>query len=240
MNKTATILIIIALVALGGFIYLQSRPQPEPLELPTEATESTTDADVQGLTTQNDSQTEQNPNTMNQPKQYPSPPEIQIDSSKTYTAVLQTSKGTLTLELNTKDTPITTNNFIFLAKEGFYDNTRFHRIISGFMIQGGDPKGDGTGGPGYKFEDEKFSGSYTRGTIAMANAGPNTNGSQFFIMHQNYQLPPNYTIFGQLIGEESFKTLDAIAASPVTLSPMGEQSAPTEDTIIESIEIEEK
>jgi len=104
-----------------------------------------------------------------------------IDKSKAYSAVLETSKGDITIEFTTKKTPITVNNFITLARKDFYDNTIFHRVIKGFMIQGGDPKGNGTGGPGYTFDDEKFDGEYLRGTVAMANAGPNTNGSQFLL-----------------------------------------------------------
>src|SRR3989338_5990358 len=113
-------------------------------------------------------------------------PDMQIDKSKSYTAVLLTSAGTIVIELNAKQTPVTVNNFVTLARSKFYDGTIFHRAVRGFMIQGGDPKGNGTGGPGYKFDDEPFTGSYTRGTVAMANSGPNTNGSQFFIMHADY------------------------------------------------------
>jgi cyclophilin family peptidyl-prolyl cis-trans isomerase len=109
---------------------------------------------------------------------------------KSYTALIKTSAGDITVELS-KDTPVTTNNFVFLAKEKFYDGVIFHRVIPGFMIQGGDPTGTGMGGPGYKFADEKFAGEYKRGAIAMANSGPNTNGSQFFSMHAYYPLPPN-------------------------------------------------
>ncbi len=91
---------------------------------------------------------------------------------------------------------------MFLAREGFYDGVIFHRVIKGFMIQGGDPTGTGRGGPGYKFADETVTRPYTRGTLAMANAGPNTNGSQFFVMHADYRLPPNYTVFGKLTAGE--------------------------------------
>jgi len=102
------------------------------------------------------------------------------EKTKKYTAILKTEKGDITIALNSDQTPITVNNFVTLAKKGFYNKTIFHRVIKGFMIQGGDPKGDGTGGPGYKFADEPFTGEYTRGTIAMANSGPNTNGSHFW------------------------------------------------------------
>ena len=125
-------------------------------------------------------------------------PAMSIDKSKTYTATLKTEKGDIVVALSADKTPITVNNFVTLAKKGFYNNTVFHRVISGFMIQGSEPKGDGSGGPGYRFDDEPFEGNYTRGTVAMANAGPNTNGSQFFIMHKNYDLPKNYVIFGKV------------------------------------------
>ena len=107
-------------------------------------------------------------------------------------------KGRHKAELFAKDAPATVNNFVFLAREGFYTNVKFHRIIAGFMVQTGDPTGTGTGGPGYRFKDEPVTRKYSRGTLAMANAGPNTNGSQFFIMHADYALQPNYTIFGQV------------------------------------------
>ena len=140
------------------------------------------------------------------------------------------------------DAPQAVNNFVFLAKEGFYDATVFHRVIKGFMIQGGDPKGDGTGGPGYRFADEKITRDYTRGTLAMANAGPNTNGSQFFIMHADYALPKNYVIFGGIDPKdtESLKTLDAIATTQTSFSAMGEQSKPVEKITVETVTIEEK
>ncbi len=164
-------------------------------------------------------------------------PEMIIDQNKKYEATLHTSVGDITLSLNTKETPITANNFIYLAKNQFYDNTIFHRVIDGFMIQGGDPRGDGTGGPGYQFADEDFSGEYKRGTIAMANSGPNTNGSQFFIMHQDYALQPNYVIFGQVIS--GLEVVDKIASAQVTNSFGGELSKPIEPVAINSITITE-
>src|SRR3989344_6317032 len=123
-------------------------------------------------------------------------PQMQIDKNKKYTVIFSTTEGKITIELFADKTPITVNNFVYLARNKFYDKTIFHRVIKDFMIQGGDPQGDGTGGPGYKFDDEPFAGEYLRGIVAMANAGPNTNGSQFFIMHDDYPLPPNYVIFG--------------------------------------------
>ncbi len=165
-------------------------------------------------------------------------PKMSIDKSKTYTATLKTEKGDIVISLSVDKTPITVNNFVTLAKKGFYDNTIFHRVISGFMIQGGDPKGDGTGGPGYRFDDEPFEGEYTRGTIAMANAGPNTNGSQFFIMHKDYDLPKNYVIFGKVTS--GLDAVDAIAESEVKESPSGEKSSPVTPVKVLSVEIVEK
>ena len=172
------------------------------------------------------------------PQQYSGAPQMTIDQTKTYTATINTSKGSMTLDLFAAEAPLTVNNFVFLAREGFYQNGKFHRVIKDFMVQGGCPKGDGTGGPGYRFQDEPVIRSYTKGTLAMANAGPNTNGSQFFIVHGgNAGLPPNYTISGMLTdGEE---TLDALAGSPVTRGRGGESSTPTESLEIESIEITE-
>ncbi len=173
-------------------------------------------------------------------KQWSSPPSMSIDKNKTYTATIHTTDGDMTVELFGNEDPITVNNFVFLSKEGFYNNVKFHRIIKGFMAQTGDPTGTGAGGPGYRFQDEKVTRKYTRGTVAMANAGPNTNGSQFFIMDQDYGLQPNYTIFGQLTGQDSFATLDKIMNTPVTRSPQGENSAPTQDVRITGVDVTEK
>lgn len=155
-----------------------------------------------------------------------------IKVGKVYTALIHTTAGDITVELS-KDTPITTNNFVFLAKEKFYDGVIFHRVIPSFMIQGGDPTGTGMGDPGYKFNDEKFTGEYKRGTIAMANSGPNTNGSQFFIMHADYPLPPNYVIFGKTTS--GLETVDKIAAAKI-----GPNDRPLEPVSIKSIDILEK
>ncbi len=154
-----------------------------------------------------------------------------------YNAILHTSLGDITIVLHNNQTPKTVQNFVDLAKKGFYDNTIFHRVIKDFMIQGGDPKGDGTGGPGYRFDDEPFTGEYVRGAVAMANAGPNTNGSQFFIMHADVALPKNYVIFGQV--SEGIETVDSIATSEVRSNPFGESSKPVTPTVVKSIEIVE-
>lgn len=170
------------------------------------------------------------------PNQYSSPPEMTIDKSKTYTATITTGKGTMTAELFASEVPSTVNNFVFLAREGFYTNGGFHRVIKDFMIQGGCPEGTGTGGPGYRFPDEPVTRKYTKGTLAMANAGPNTNGSQFFIVHgADVGLPPNYTIFGMLT--DGVDVLDTLANSPV--GGGGENSKPAERLEIQSVEIAE-
>lgn len=126
---------------------------------------------------------------------------MSIDPSKTFTATIETSKGTIVVDLFAKDAPKTVNNFVFLAKDGFYDGTRFHRVIPDFMVQGGDPEGSGRGGPGYRFEDETKGNpnKHKVGSLSMANAGPNTNGSQFFITHlATNWLDGKHTVFGQV------------------------------------------
>ena len=183
-------------------------------------------------------QISQETSTNMEPVNSPTPTQLAIDKNKKYQAVLKTSLGDITLDLNADKTPVTVNNFVTLARSDFYNNTIFHRVIKGFMIQGGDPKGDGTGGPRYKFDDEDFEGEYTRGTIAMANSGPNTNGSQFFIMHADYALPKNYVIFGKVIS--GIEVVDKIAESPVKSSPNGENSTPVNPVKVNSIEIIEK
>jgi len=170
--------------------------------------------------------------------QFNEPPAMKIDASKTYTAILKTEKGDITVQLNAKSTPKTVNNFVFLARKGFYSNVIFHRVIEGFMIQSGDPTGTGRGGPGYTFDDESFTGKYTRGTVAMANSGTNTNGSQFFIMHQDGNLPLNYVIFGKVT--KGLEVVDKIATADVSMSASGEKSQPVDPISIKSVEIVEK
>jgi cyclophilin family peptidyl-prolyl cis-trans isomerase len=138
------------------------------------------------------------------PKQqkFTSPPEMGIDPTKRYTATMETSMGTIVISLDPINAPKTTNNFVFLALNHYYDGIIFHRIIKGFVCQGGDPQGSGMGGPGYRFEDElPKPGKYAIGSLAMANAGPNTNGSQFFIIsgQSGCTLPPLYSLFGQVV-----------------------------------------
>lgn len=138
-------------------------------------------------------------------KQWSSPPPMQIDVSKTYRVSIETARGTMELDLYPQHAPKTVNNFVFLAQEGFYDGVTFHRVISDFVIQGGDPTGTGRGGPGYRFEDEVKDNplKHETGAISMANAGPNTNGSQFFIAHSPQQhLDGKHTVFGKVVKGE--------------------------------------
>lgn len=140
-------------------------------------------------------------------KTYTAPPPMTIDQNKIYRATLETTKGRIVLELYPKDAPKTVNNFVTLARDSFYDGLTFHRVES-WVIQGGDPVGNGTGGPGYRFEDEPVKGEYVRGVVAMANAGPNTNGSQFFILKRDTPLPKQYNLFGKVV--EGMDVVDRI------------------------------
>jgi cyclophilin family peptidyl-prolyl cis-trans isomerase len=162
--------------------------------------------------------------------QYTGPPELTIDLAKSHTATLHTNLGDVEIELFAEEAPQTVNNFVFLAREGYFDGVVFHRVVPGFVIQGGDPTGTGRGGPGYRFRDElDHRRQYTRGTVAMANAGPNTNGSQFFICLQDVGLPHAYTIFGQVTS--GMDAVDTIASTPLR----GER--PIEDAFMRTVDI---
>lgn len=152
----------------------------------------------------------------NMSKQYSSSPAMQIDVKRTYKVTLTTSRGTIEIELYPEHAPVTVNNFVFLANEGFYDGVTFHRVIANFMIQGGDPTGSGRGGPGYRFEDELRGNPlcHERGVISMANAGPNTNGSQFFITHgPQPHLDGRHTVFGKVVS--GLDVVDAVQQGDV-------------------------
>lgn len=144
-------------------------------------------------------------------KQWSAPPDLTIDTKKTYYAVFSTDVGEMKIKLFADKVPVTVNNFVFLANEGFYDGTIFHRVIGNFMVQGGDPTGTGRGGPGYRFRDEFHSDlkHNKRGVLSMANAGPNTNGSQFFITHvETPWLDNKHAVFGELVeGEETLMAI---------------------------------
>ena len=195
---------IILVLIIAGVWYAQSSDAPET------ATESYGDNES---ATQNSSDSTSETNTFT-PK----------EDEKV--VVLETSMGNIEIALAEGDAPKTTANFLKLVGDGFYDGVIFHRVIEGFMIQGGDPTGTGTGGPGYQFEDElnaqteSYKLGYVKGTVAMANAGPDTNGSQFFIMHQDYRLPHNYTIFGHVVSGQDVVDKIAIVATDDNDKPL--------------------
>jgi cyclophilin family peptidyl-prolyl cis-trans isomerase len=161
-------------------------------------------------------------------------PPMCIDPTKRYTAEMVTSKGSMTIALDPVAAPVTVNNFVVLARYHYFEGIFFHRVIPGFVLQGGDPEGTGMGGPGYKFSDElPKAGRYELGSLAMANSGPNTNGSQFFIISgpQGMRLPPSYTLFGKVVaGLDVVAAIDAIGTS---------SGQPTERVVIESVTISE-
>jgi cyclophilin family peptidyl-prolyl cis-trans isomerase len=164
---------------------------------------------------------------------YDEPPTERLDPSGEYVVRMETSKGSFDIEVDPEAAPIAAANFVFLVREGFYDGIIFHRVMEGFMVQAGDPLGDGTGGPGYRLQDDPVRGSYSRGTVAMANAGPNTGGSQFFIVHgTNVSLPKDYVIFGR-VDDAGMNVVDEIAGVEVEASPSGEPSRPVERVVIQ-------
>jgi cyclophilin family peptidyl-prolyl cis-trans isomerase len=168
-------------------------------------------------------------------RQYSGPPAMEIDSEGNYLADIQTNQGTITVELYAEDAPITVNNFVFLARQGFYDGVVFHRVIPNFMIQGGDPTGTGTSGPGYTFRDEIVPSLVfdSAGILAMANAGPGTNGSQFFItVAATPQLTGNHTIFGRVTAGQE-------VANAIAVARADRNNRPQEEVVIQHIEIKE-
>lgn len=214
MSKYIIILGAVAILVVGGVIWMQEDRPPvavdqntpeisqQIFETPSTAVSEATTSPIQAAT---------------------STVTTSLIKTNTMPVVkIKTNKGDITVELFANDAPKTVENFLTLVKKGFYDGVIFHRVISGFMIQGGDPTGTGMGGPGYKFNDElnantpSYNEGYVRGMVAMANSGPNTNGSQFFIMHQDYPLPHAYTIFGKVIS--GLEVVDAIASGPVDAS----------------------
>ena len=172
------------------------------------------------------------------PKQYASPPAMVIDPKKTYRAKMETSKGTIAIDLYADRAPITVNNFVFLSRDGFYDDVIFHRVLDGFMAQGGDPTGSGRGGPGYRWDDEDSALRIPHdapGTLSMANAGPNSNGSQFFITFvPTPHLDGRHAVFGCVNGQDSLQVLSALQR----IDPQRPNNAIVADKII-SIAIEE-
>jgi len=184
-------LILVALLIAGCGTTGAEKPSPTPASTPTQTP---------------------TPTPTPKPKFYSAPPPMVIDKNKNYTAIIETAKGNITLELFAKDVPITVNNFVFLARDGFYDNTTFHRVLPDFpnsIAQGGDPTGTGAGGPGYFIPNEITEHTHVAGALSMANAGPDTNGSQFFITYApRHDLDGSYSVFGQLIeGMDVLKNL---------------------------------
>jgi len=172
--------------------------------------------------------------------QWANPPAMSIDLNKEYTATIKTNLGDIEIQLFAKEDPMTVNNFVFLAQQGFYNGVKFHRVVKDFVIQSGDPTGTGFGSPGYQFADEKATRDYVAGTLAMANSGPNTNGSQFFITLVDLssgQLAKDYTILGLVTS--GFDVVQEIGNTPVTTNPRGEVSLPTTDVHINTVAIEE-
>jgi peptidyl-prolyl cis-trans isomerase B (cyclophilin B) len=162
-------------------------------------------------------------------KQYPKPPAMAIDPAKNYTATFETSRGKIVCDLFPKDALNTVNNFVFLAREGFYSGTKFHRVINDFMVQGGDPTGTGSGGPGYRFNDELKNNprKHQVGSLSMANAGPNTNGSQFFITHiATDWLNGKHTVFGQVKDKAGQDVVNAIKQGDTLNSVTITETAP--------------
>lgn len=192
----------LVIVILGVFVFTKTRGSANDIIIPSPVDVNTPSPTIGDINLESDSQKK-----MNLPFTVLSKEEIEGKKVR-----IKTSHGDIVFELSAQS-PIASSNFISLVNKKFYDGIIFHRVISGFMIQGGDPQGAGTGGPGYSFPDEPVTSPYTRGTVAMANAGPNTNGSQFFIMHKDYQLSPNYTIFGKVIS--GIEVVDEIAAQEV-------------------------
>ena len=172
---------------------------------------------------------------------YSASPAMQIDVKKQYTATIQTQYGNIVIQLLPQQAPATVNNFVFLACHGFYDGLIFHRIVPGFVIQGGDPQGSGAGGPGYSFKDELPSSSnvYVPGAVAMANSGPNTNGSQFFICTaSDTSLPPNYTYFGKVV--QGMDAVTAISKVKLTAGSDGTNSKPVTPVVMQRVTIQEQ
>ena len=168
-------------------------------------------------------------------QRFDAPPPMVIDPERRYTATIETSKGTIVAALDAAGAPVTVNNFVFLARWHYFDGIVFHRIIPGFVVQGGDPEGTGRGGPGYRFADElPKPGRYAVGSLAMANAGPDTNGSQFFIVSgpDGVRLPPQYSLFGSVVrGGEVVQAIDSAGTS---------SGSPKERVVIESVTITEQ
>jgi cyclophilin family peptidyl-prolyl cis-trans isomerase len=230
MKNIVTIVIFILLLV-GGAFYFMNKNKTDSSVGKTESysTETATSTIVfEDGTLESSSGNSNLQNNSNQVSQN--------ETKKNHMVTLDTNYGKIVIETYDGDAPKTVNNFVTLAQKGFYNGLTFHRVIKGFMIQGGDPIGNGTGGPGYQFEDElnpntaSYKAGYKKGVVAMANAGPNTNGSQFFIMHQDYPLPNNYTIFGHVVSGQ--EVVDKIANVQV-----GQNDKPVSPVIMKSVTV---
>ena len=187
LTKVVSWIAILTLISILAMSCGESAPEPSPAPAPAPTPTPAPSPEPE-------------PTVKPKPKTYSSLPPMTIDTSKQYTAFIETEKGTLVLELFAKDVPVTVNNFVFLATEGFYDGSTFHRVIPGFMVQGGDPTGTGMGNAGYKFDDEFTEHTHEAGALSMANSGPNTNSAQFFITYApQHGLDGKHTVFGRLI-----------------------------------------
>ena len=248
MNKKigATIFVLIVIVGVAAWALIHSNvPAGSQSSLPADLASQPSQPAPQPSDNQQQSsaQPPAEPQSSATNVSYVPPTAAEIKAAqdkKTMNATITTSLGVIKVELYGDKTPATVANFVKLANAGFYNGIKFHRVIKGFMIQGGDPltKNDalqsqwGSGGPGYQFDDEPFTGSYSRGTLAMANSGPNTNGSQFFIMHQDYDLQPNYVIFGKVTS--GLDVVDKIA----NLQTDPSNDRPLNPPVIQSITID--
>ncbi len=226
------LIVVLIMILIAGVLSSCGTPEPATVEGAEEADGRATATNVPPATEEAPAE-EDVPEAAEGQQSYSAPPAMEIDPEKFYVATIQTEKGEITVELLSEQAPKTVNNFVFLAREGFYDDTTFHRVIPGFMAQGGDPTGTGMGGPGYTFEDE-FNPQLAHdrvGTLSMANSGPNTNGSQFFITYAPTPwLDNRHTVFGRVIG--GLETL-------FSLSPRDPEQATAPGDTIESIAITE-
>ncbi len=229
MKKLFLIVPLIVLVIVFGYYMSTSVDDSD-----SSSSKKTSEEQTQETETQGDEQTTESSDAK---VGEGSAPKMEIDKNKTYTATMKTSLGDIELKLFAKDAPKTVNNFVYLAEKGFYDKTIFHRIIKDFMIQGGDPEGTGMGGPGYQFEDEINEHKLVKGVLAMANAGPDTNGSQFFIVTKEStpELDGIHTAFGEVTGGMDIAL--KIEGVETTGPP---KDKPVEDVVLESIKIDSK
>lgn len=240
-SRLAGLIVLFLLVGIVSACGVTDNPDEKDentVSAPTSLSQSDADIDSGCWKATDRVNTEGDPELANT-QQWSSPPAMTIDGSKKYSALVETNKGSFTIELLPAEAPVAVNNFVCLARAGFYDNTVFHRIVAGFVIQGGDPTGTGRGGPGYKFNDEPISLDYEKGVVAMANAGPNTNGSQFFVVLDDLRgkLGKNYTIFGKVTDGQD--VVDAIGVVPTRSGGGGEKSSPVDPVTIEKVTITE-